>query len=140
MIDLQSDCKLKKFLMNIKMNSLELKTDSSAKDIFDEKSLTEFWPLMINSYPKVTEKALRVLIPFVSTYLCESGFSTLLQIKSNQRNRLDVENYMCCALSKISPRIMDLVRNNLKFLIKLFLASPKKKYFILKCIKLYSKI
>ncbi|KAF0748418.1 protein FAM200A-like, partial [Aphis craccivora] len=53
---------------------LELKMDSSAKDIFDEKSLTEFWPLMINSYPKVTEKALRALIPFVSTYLCESGF------------------------------------------------------------------
>jgi zinc finger BED domain-containing protein 5/7/8/9 len=89
---------------------LELKTDSSAKDIFDEKSLTEFWPLMINSYPKVTEKALRALIPFVSTYLCESGFSTLLQIKSKQRNRLDVENDMRCALSKISPRIMDLVR------------------------------
>jgi len=89
---------------------LELKTDSSAKDIFDEKSLTEFWPLMINSYPKVTEKALRALIPFVSTYLCESGFSTLLQIKSKQRNRLDVKNNMRCALSKISPRIMDLVR------------------------------
>lgn len=89
---------------------LELKMDSSAKDIFDEKSLTEFWPLMINSYPKVTEKALRALIPFVSTYLCESGFPTLLQIKSKQRNRLDVENDMRCALSKISPRIMDLVR------------------------------
>jgi len=73
---------------------LELKTDSSAKDIFDEKSLTEFWPLMINSYPKVTEKALRALIPFVSTYLCESGFSTHLQIKSKQRNLLDVENDM----------------------------------------------
>lgn len=46
---------------------LELKTDSSVKDIFDEKSLTEFWPLMVNSYPKVTEKALRALIPFVTT-------------------------------------------------------------------------
>lgn len=73
---------------------LELKTDSSAKDIFDEKSLTEFWPLMINSYPKMTEKALRALIPFVFTYFSESGFSTLLQIKSKQRNRLDVENDM----------------------------------------------
>jgi len=54
---------------------LELKTDSSAKNIFDEKSITEFLPLMINSYPKVTEKAFHALIQFVSTYLCESGFS-----------------------------------------------------------------
>jgi len=65
---------------------------SSAKDIFDEKSLTEFWPFMIDSYPKVTKKALHALIPFISMYLCESGFSTLLLIKSKPRNRLDVEN------------------------------------------------
>lgn len=25
-------------------------------NLFDEKHLTEFWPLVINSYPKVTEK------------------------------------------------------------------------------------
>lgn len=85
--------------------------DSSAKDLFDEKSLTEFWPLMINFYPKVTKKkALRAFFPFVSTYLCESDFSTLLQIKSKQRNRLDMENDIRCSLSNISPRIMDFVR------------------------------
>jgi hypothetical protein len=54
--------------------------------------------------------ALRTLIPFVSTYFCESGFSTLLQIKSKQRNLLDIENDMHCSLSNISPRIMDLVK------------------------------
>jgi hypothetical protein len=54
--------------------------------------------------------ALRVLIPFVSTYLCKSSFSTLLQIKSKQRNRMNMENDMRCLLSNIFPRIMDLVR------------------------------
>ena len=31
------------------------------------------------------------ILPFVSKYLCESGCSTLLQMKTKQRNRLDVE-------------------------------------------------
>jgi hypothetical protein len=37
---------------------------------------------MINSSPKATEKSFRALIPFVSTYLRESGYSTFLQIKN----------------------------------------------------------
>jgi hypothetical protein len=49
------------------------------------------------------------LFQFVFTYFRKSGFSTLYQIKSKQRNRLDVENYMHYALSKISPWIMDLM-------------------------------
>ena len=71
---------------------LKLKAYSCARDLFNEKSITEFWPLMCDSYPKVTKKAIQGILPFVSTYLCESGFSTLLQIKTKQRNRLDVEN------------------------------------------------
>ncbi len=33
-------------------------------------------------FPKLCEKALAVFIPFATTYLCESGFSTLLSIKT----------------------------------------------------------
>ena len=84
---------------------LELKADSCARDLFNEKSITEFWPLMCGSYPKVAKKAIQDILPFVSTYLCKSGFSTLLQMKTKQRNRLDVENDMRCALSTIFPRI-----------------------------------
>ena len=87
---------------------LELKADSCARDLFNEKSITEFWPLMCSSYPKVAKKAIQDILPFVSTYLCESGFSTLLQMKTKQRNRLDVENDMRCALSTTFPRIHEL--------------------------------
>lgn len=41
---------------------LELKTNLCAKDMFNDKSLAEFWPLMINTYPNVTENALRTLM------------------------------------------------------------------------------
>lgn len=61
---------------------LELETDSGAIGTFDEKSITEFWPLMCDSYPKVGERAIHAFLVFVSTYLCESSFSTLLQTKT----------------------------------------------------------
>lgn len=90
---------------------LELQSDSSARNLFEEKSITEFWPLLSNSYPNITKMAFRILIPFASTYLCESGFSTLLQIKKKERSRLDVEDDMRCALSKTLPRIALLARS-----------------------------
>ena len=87
---------------------LDLVKDSSAKQVYQEKLLTEFWIEIKNSYSKITEKALRILIPFVSTNLFEAGFSTLLQIKTKQRNKLHVEDDLRCALSQTSPRIQRL--------------------------------
>ena len=40
---------------------LKLKADSCARDLFNEKLITEFWPLMCDSYPKVTKKAIQGL-------------------------------------------------------------------------------
>ncbi len=65
---------------------LDLKHDSAAKDLYEEKSLNAFWCSVHQSYPKVSEIALRLLLPFSTTYLCESGFSTLLQIKNTSWN------------------------------------------------------
>ncbi|XP_042240162.1 SCAN domain-containing protein 3-like [Homarus americanus] len=83
---------------------LDPKNDSAAKDVYEERSLTVFWCSMYQSYLKVSEIALRVLLSFSTTYLCESGFSTLLHIKSKSRNRLDVDPNMRCALSVTLPR------------------------------------
>ena len=69
------------------------------------KTLTEFRCDMRHSYSNVALLSLRVLVPFVSTYLCESGFSTLLQIKTKAINRKDVENDMRLALTQTKPRI-----------------------------------
>ena len=52
--------------------------------------------------------ALRVLVPFASTYLCEAGFSTIVNIKTKTRNRLDVEDDMRLALTNARPRISKL--------------------------------
>ena len=65
----------------------------------------QFWIEIKDSYLKATKKVLRILIPYMATYLCEAGFSTLLQIKTKQKNRLDVEDDLRCALSQTIPRI-----------------------------------
>ncbi len=89
---------------------IDLHNNSGAKDLFEDKTITDFWPVMVDSYPKVAKRALCVLLPFVSTYLCESGFSTLILLKTKQRNRLKVEDDMRCALSQTSPRIDALIK------------------------------
>ncbi|CAM1298524.1 Uncharacterised protein r2_g811 [Pycnogonum litorale] len=91
---------------------IELQNDSGAKDLWNDKLITEFWPLMMESYPNVAKIAIKVLMPFVSTYLCESAFSTLLHIKTKQRNKLEVQNDLRCALSTTPPRIKLLMENS----------------------------
>ncbi|KAF2350453.1 hypothetical protein FHG87_018791 [Trinorchestia longiramus] len=81
-----------------------------AKRDFETMKLEEFWVKYLPMYPKVGEEALRVILPFSSTYLCEAGFSALVVLKTKQHNRLDVENDLRCALSSFNPRISDLVR------------------------------
>ena len=50
---------------------------------------------MRNNYLELTCNALQVLLPFSSTYLCESAFSTL--VKSNKLS--NVESDLRCALT-----------------------------------------
>ncbi|XP_064099520.1 protein FAM200C-like [Macrobrachium nipponense] len=87
----------------------ELIHDSTAKNVFQSNSLSSFWCSMMESYPKISDLAVRVLLPFASTYLCESGFSSLLAIKTKSRNKLSVEDDLRCALAATEPRIHELV-------------------------------
>lgn len=56
------------------------------------------------------EIALRYLLVFSTTYLCEQGFSNLLVIRNKHRNRLDVSDDMRLAMSNIQPRIEKLAK------------------------------
>ena len=53
---------------------------------------------------------MKLLLPFSTTYLCESGFSAALAIKTKTRNKLELEDDMRRSLSTIEPRISTLVR------------------------------
>ena len=93
---------------------LELSTRSGVRDMFKDKAITEFWPMIFHSYSKFTEIAIRALLPFVSTYLCELGFSSLMQIKLKQHSAIEVENDLTCTLSSTPPRIQVLTNHTFR--------------------------
>ena len=95
---------------NAQEEFIELITSDAAKTDFSSMSDTKFWIKSLQSYPVLSEIALRLILPFQTTYLCETGFSSLLVIKSKFRSRLDAENDLRCALAKSAPRISDLAR------------------------------
>ena len=88
---------------------IDLKNDSSCRDLFETLPVTEFWLSVASSYPELSKIGLKKLLVFSSTWLCESAFSALVCLKSKQRNHIDVEPDIRCALSTTEPRISKLV-------------------------------
>lgn len=85
---------------DIQEELIELQNDNDLKDTFESgTNLEELWCRKAISYPNVREIALRYLVLFSTTYLCEQGFSTLLLIKNKQRNRLSFGSDLRLALT-----------------------------------------
>ena len=67
----------------------ELRNDSTAHDLLQEKMLTKFWCDMHHSYPNVELLSLRVLVPFASTYSIFVKVVFQLYCKLKQRQEID---------------------------------------------------
>ena len=92
---------------------LELQSRQMWKDKFKKASLTQFWANVQSMEPSLSDlckQAATALLPFPTTYLCESGFSTLTMIKTKYRNRLQPEDDIRCALATIIPEFDKLVK------------------------------
>lgn len=88
---------------------IDLKEDSVLKTSFLQVELSEFWISLHNQFPELSLKAVKILLPFATSYLCELGFSALTEIKSKKRARLlMVDQEMRVCLSLIEPRIENL--------------------------------
>jgi hypothetical protein len=97
---------------------IDLRTENLQLE-FNSKCLEEFWCSLREAYPRIVNRAMEVLIPFATTYLSESGFSTLVTIKTKSRNRtiktksrnrLDVQQDMRVALSNTTPQFNVLIQ------------------------------
>jgi len=49
---------------------------------FTKLELGEFWIKIKNEYQLLSEKALLFLLPFTTTYPCENGFSSMIEVKN----------------------------------------------------------
>jgi hypothetical protein len=82
--------------------------DTGIKSNFSSFFETQFWVRRLLDNPALAKTVLKILLPFPTTYECEVGFSSLLQMKTKHRSRLNVEDNLRCALSSKSPRIKKL--------------------------------
>ncbi|MBN3299393.1 SCND3 protein, partial [Amia calva] len=85
---------------------IEVSTDSTYRNMYETRPLIQFWISCQKDFPQLTAKAMRSLLCFAMTYLCESGFSTLTYLKSKYRSRLQPEADMAlCLTTSNCPRI-----------------------------------
>ena len=92
----------------VKDELINLQSSATLREEF-EKVGVNFWIKLTYSFSVLTQLAFQELVPFVTTYLCESGFSSLVAIKTKVRNRLKAEDDMRVALSGTVPRINKLI-------------------------------
>ncbi|XP_022182070.1 protein FAM200A-like [Myzus persicae] len=92
---------------NLKISEelIDLSSDENLRIRFQQNACDTFWISIKSEYPELSKQAISILLPFASTYLCETAFSTLTIIKNKYRSRLNVEADLRVAVSNIKPNI-----------------------------------
>lgn len=92
---------------------LEIKYDEDCKQSFENGGYEKLWqhkkiPLL---YPNMWKEVFKLLIPFPTSYLVESGFSAVNHIMNKERNRLNISERgdLRLFLTKIEPDIKYLI-------------------------------
>ncbi|GBM68428.1 hypothetical protein AVEN_216891-1 [Araneus ventricosus] len=63
---------------------LEITNDGDLKTTFETTTLMVFWIKVMAEYPEIATKALKPLLPFPTTYLCEAAFSAVTATKTTE--------------------------------------------------------
>ncbi|GFV52049.1 zinc finger BED domain-containing protein 5 [Trichonephila clavipes] len=58
---------------------------------FCNKTLFQFWAEVDDEFSELKTKAFRILLPFSTSYLCETGFSAEAALKTKYRSQLNIE-------------------------------------------------
>jgi hypothetical protein len=90
---------------------MELSCDTSLKIKFQALPLPEFWVYIKKEHLELSRLATVVLPIFGTIYLCEKAFSAMAAIKSQYRNRVQLESDLRVAVSTIQPRMSHIVSN-----------------------------
>ena len=83
---------------------MNLSSDLILKSLYNLNLFVSFWVKARSEFPLVGCKALRVLLPFATSHLCEAGFSAVPVIKSKYRNTIESKRDMRVAISNIAPQ------------------------------------
>lgn len=79
-------------------------SDSTLQLTFKKLPPVKFWH-KIKDYSQLSEKAIKLLLLFPTTYLCKAGFSSFNSAKTTLCNKLKTEADRKIQLSAIMPEI-----------------------------------
>uniref|UniRef100_A0AAR2LE77 DUF4371 domain-containing protein n=1 Tax=Pygocentrus nattereri TaxID=42514 RepID=A0AAR2LE77_PYGNA len=97
---------------SLQMEILEISKSDLLKEQHKDVSVTEFWINMIPQFSQARQIAMLLLTAFPSTYICESSFSSMNIIKSQDRNKLSsahLEQCLRIATTEHHPNFRSLV-------------------------------
>ena len=69
---------------------IEIATSGSVKVVFNQKPLPDFWIGLSSEFLALAIRTVKLLMPFATMYLCESGFSALTSMKNKYRQKLQI--------------------------------------------------
>ncbi|GFR09694.1 protein FAM200A [Trichonephila clavata] len=86
---------------------IEIQCDQALRYNFykNTESLCAFWLKLKTEKPIIVKEALKVLLPFSTTYMYEAGFSALCITKNTYRNKLNPERDIRSSLTSISTEV-----------------------------------
>ncbi|CAH1113878.1 unnamed protein product [Psylliodes chrysocephalus] len=77
--------------------SSEIERETSKYSIF------EFWARVNDAFFPLKTRAIRILLPFSTSRLCEDGFSVMAALKTKYRYRLNIDEEFRVAICNIKP-------------------------------------
>ncbi|XP_003747470.1 zinc finger BED domain-containing protein 5-like [Galendromus occidentalis] len=90
-----------------KESLIEVSCDNLLRSIHHQEGTSAMWTAAVVPYESLAMKALKKLVPFATSYLCESAFSHMVFVKTKGRSRLTNENLeaqLRIKVSRIEPK------------------------------------
>ncbi|GFY04062.1 zinc finger BED domain-containing protein 5 [Trichonephila clavipes] len=87
---------------------IDFASGGEIKRQFCNKTLFQFWAEVDDEFSELKTKAFRILLPFSTSYLCETGFSAVAALKTKYRSQLNIEKELRVSISNIKPSFENL--------------------------------
>ncbi|GFW51443.1 protein FAM200B [Trichonephila clavipes] len=87
---------------------IDFTSSGEIKRQFCNKTFFQFWGEVDDEFSELKTKAFRILLPFSTSYLCETGFSAVAALKTKYRSQLNIEKELRVSISNIKPSFENL--------------------------------